>query len=888
MKKTLYWLGILLITLQSCISQVSQIGYVKRFNGAPDWMEIGGKNAFGGAVDGGTMTVNKTSGNGSFASYILHRKGSNNTTLIAFRQDSAANSKSVGIVIKGDSLKFLRRATKGGATVVVARYAAPVGNCWIKISRSNTDFSADYSLSAPNSSVQQYTAIGSIAGAFTGWATSYWKALGVASNTATIASSEFARYAGGSWLGTLDTLKLSNINAGTSSISFTITNCATSSVGYSITAGSAVIMSGTVSVANSSVTIPHSLGVGTYNLVITSTHCSTSSSQSFSIANTAELSWVEYPNGQYIYDVDGSIVAEQLRLSLSGEKKNTLNILAPGYGCPTDRIASYSIDEGFYTTAGNNYGWISGIPSSVTLVADGRVHSLTIACVGNIWGDGADKGITNVVMQYFKVGGSPTSSITPDAGLTYVQYPSTFQPSMSSMLRQTVSQFPDFSLPNKYNATLYGFPKSMSNVDLTKRGWRYWGYNSTITAAKRYWLEPDGWAGGARDDAGIMDDATAVQASSWGEAFANAQGANVRGEMIADGEWRGLHFLNAKGLNNSYYFWKKAREIMGNDAFLGEHQTAPYITPATWSRGELSLADLSIPMSSGVSAATVHNLNSHPQNQYWDDVPTVSDSQIPNIPAGARAGDYMDVVVNGYTSNYNSTNAYSSLWATWVNKKYWGNKKVQIVIEGFNETSVYSDRFGQIIRSWRINATKGAAVFELPPLSASSNENISAIANFLGDGVQDWRSTGNQQETNPEYYHCNNPYRGCTQTATNSPSGETYPTTWNGVQDYITAGMYKMSQIPADIQGEKFYYELSLDNRATWITGIDLNPLNAEKYNRPTAVGMKNSTGSKHAILVVYQRNNPTQQYSFYIRHPDFGEKRVSVNGQFPEVLIFQ
>lgn len=907
-------INIFAILLLSIFSGFSQNGYVKKYNGVPDWVEIAGKNLFGGTSDGGTLTLSKTSGNQEFKSYIFNKRGTSNSTLIGIRQDSSANSKGINVVVTGDTAAILRRTTKGGTTAILGKYKLPAKNIWIKVARNGTTFSASYATDSPTSSTQSYTNITSILGAYNGWANSYWRGLGVASNSPNLASTEFARYNGGAWIAKIDSSLITtttqtptntNCDCGFNLLSvsqlsntegqFTFNSCSVSGLEWKLkNTANTVLGSGTVNTVTSSTvsfTIPANLATGYYIFEANASNCVGADAETFGYTvgttTNSATAWVEYPNGQYIYDLNGNAITEQLRLSLSGANSNTLNVIAPGFGCPSDRTASYTIDEGFYTVAGNSVGWISGIPSSITLVPDGRVHTLTIGCVGDVWGEGSNKGITNVVQQYFKVGGTPSATMTPDANLSYVQYPSSFVPNVNSLLRQTTTQFPDFTLPNKHNATLYGFPKSLASFDFSNRGWRYWGYNSTIANTKRYWLDPDTWANGALNDSGIMDDATALEATSWGEQFANSQGGVVRGELVSDGEWRGLQMMSPKGLNNSYYFWKKAREIIGNDAFLGEHQQAPFIPDARWNRGELTLEQLSIPMNSGVSASTVHNLNNHPQAQLWNDVPQVSDSNIPNIPSGARAGDYMDIVVNGYTSAYNQANAYTTLWATWVNKKYWPSKRVQVVIEGFNETSVYGERFGQIIRSWKWG-NKGAAIFELPPLSASANENIALIANTAGDGIQDWRSTGNQQETNPAYYHCNNSYRGCSNIANYDYNGETYPTTWNGVQDYITAGLYKFSQVPSDVnQSEKFFYEMSLDNKVTWITGINLNPLNSEKFNRPSVIGMKNSTGSKHAILAIFQKNNPTQQYSFHIRHPDFGEKRITVNGQFPELIIF-
>lgn len=870
---------------------------------------ITGNGSFAGTRDNGKLYRYNTVSTGSFYIETQLKSVSDGTKTVAgvgFRNENSpvtldGSRPSAFIMYSNGKLKAQYRATAGGTYTTSSEVSVTLP-CWVRVEKSGNDIVFKYS----TTNKTNYQTLTTASGTASTWA-NIVQSLAIGSSNTTKDKAVFASLGYGSLANPIPACdcgftveSVTQLTATTGQ--FTFNSCSVTSLNWKLKNASGTIVSnGTATITNSATipfTIPSGTVSGTYTLEATPVNCTGTGSKTFSYTATTtptpptpapDLAWVEYPNGQYVYDTDGSIVAEQLRLSLSGTQNNVLNILAPGFGCPSDRTASYSIDEGFYTVAGNSYGWISGIPSNITLVPDGRVHTLTIACVGDIWGEGSNKGITNVVMQYFKVGGNPAATITPDAGLTYIQYPSTFQPSMSSMLRQTTTQFPDFELPTKYNATLYGFPKSLASFDLTKRGWRYWGYNSTIPATKRYWLDPDSWAGGARDDAGVMDDATALQATSWGESLANTQGGNVRGQLVADGEWRGLNFLNAKGLNNSYYFWKKVRELVGNNAFIGEHQAAPYITPATWNRGELSLSDLSVPLGTGVSANTIHNLNNHPQAQYWSDVPTVEDTDIPNIPAGTRAGDFMDIIVNGYVSNYNSTNAYNCLWSAYVNKKFWGTKKVQVVIEGFNEVSVYGDRFGQIIRSWKINATKGAAIFELPPLSASSNENIAIAANFAADGIQDWRSTGNQNDSNPEYYHCNNPYRGCTQIAGSSPIGETYPTTWNGSQDYITAALYKMSQVPSDIiQGEKFFYEISLDNKKTWITGIDLNPLNAEKMNRPTVLGMKNSTGTKHAILAIFQKNNPTQQAVFYIRHPDFGVKQITLNGQFPELIIAQ
>ena len=203
----IFRLGISLLLLLPILGHSQNHGYVKKYNGSSDWVEVAGKNSFGNTSDGGTITLSKISGNQEYKSYIIRRKSSSSTsTFLGFRQDSSANSKSIAIIIQNDSIKIQKRTTKGGIATILYKAPAPIGNFWIKAVRNNSAFSAYYSIDGPNVTTPTYTLIQNIVDGCSGWATSYWKGLGVASNSSTISTAEFTGFNGGAIISPLDTL----------------------------------------------------------------------------------------------------------------------------------------------------------------------------------------------------------------------------------------------------------------------------------------------------------------------------------------------------------------------------------------------------------------------------------------------------------------------------------------------------------------------------------------------------------------------------------------------------------------------------------------------------------------------------------------------------------
>jgi hypothetical protein len=176
--------------------------------------------------------------------------------------------------------------------------------------------------------------------------------------------------------------------------------------------------------------------------------------------------------------------------------------------------------------------------------------------------------------------------------------------------------------------------------------------------------------------------------------------------------------------------------------------------------------------------------------------------------------------------------------------------------------------------------------------SGAMSQTQSAIAQFLGDGNHYWGGDGINQDSHPElYYRSQSIYGGAEgYTDISASTVGQYLIRYGGVPvDYCINAMYKHSTLPSDIdQSKPFLYELSLDNGITWLTGAELHPLQAEKMNRPMVWGLKNNGGTKHAILACYQRNKHDRVFSFLIRHSDFGTKSITVEGQYPSLIIFQ
>jgi hypothetical protein len=450
--KTLFlrWLVAIGLLTVSFTSICQNTGYVKRFNGSPDWLEIAGKNSFGSTSDGGTLTLNKVTGNTEFKAFVFNRKGTNNTTMVAFRQDSASNSKSIAVILDGDSLRILRRTTKAGATSIVGRYLAPARNFWIKISRVGTTFTAYTSTSLPSSTTQTWTVLGTVNGAYTGWANSYWQALGVASQTSTLASTEFGRYAGGSWLGTItDTTTTTKpaCNCGFSLVSvsqltnttgqFVYNSCGVSSLTWKLkaTATSTVALAtGTVSITSSTIgfTIPSTLTTGTYWVEATANNCTGTDVRSFvytkGVLSVNTVSQTSLTAGSFSFtnclasdnitwNLKNQAGAVQSTGTLVGVAPSTQNFTIPS-GLAT---GTYSLEAVSSTcgTSAKSFSFLAGCDCGFTLQSASQISDTEAQFVYN------SCSVTSLLWNLKNPGGQiiATNTITNPASLQSITLP---------------------------------------------------------------------------------------------------------------------------------------------------------------------------------------------------------------------------------------------------------------------------------------------------------------------------------------------------------------------------------------------------------------------------------------------------------------------------------
>lgn len=707
----------------------------------------------------------------------------------------------------------------------------------------------------------------------------------------------------------IPTFSISNVTqvANSSNINFNFNSCNVTQLKWEIiNSANTVLYTNTITPTSSTITASATgLSTGTYTLRASGVSCTGSAAQSFTFiapssgggGSTTEESWVLHPDGIKIYNTDASVAYTAMNITISGTNSNIITETVQR-GCPSGYVRSYSIDDGNIINT-NNYGWITGTPQGIEIEADGRLHSIMIGCVGNVWTPGANQGIVDVYQEHVYIKKNPNKNRDGN-GLTYVKYPSTFLPDKNSLMPKFFGGtiIPQFSLPTKHNIYEGIIDKKYTTVNLQNYGFKAWHLknNAPFATSLNYITDPDTWVPN-RDTWGAngMNAATISQAENLGATLVNSY-PKPMGVLLRDDEWRFGEEYNEQGLKNEHAFFKKMKEISPSTLFGGHHMY-PYKIPGTWEAGTMDLATVAKPFRSDYTKSQLITdfVNGNYYGTYW--------KNIGGYPDGENAGKYIDLIsVNAYQGNYNPWDKpYKVAQETFVNKKYFPTSKVNPTVLGWDEVSVARLNGVEVQERTKLSWTytnpttgqlEGTAEYLWPMSTAAYNETVALIANFLGDGINFWGDFGLYQDTNGAgYYRLNDLY--------GRPMGDVNLSVVNSVgaycknyfqpYDYFIAGMWKMTQIPSDInQSAPFLYEMSIDNGATWITGDALVPANQQKEKRPFAFGMKNASGTKHAILVQYNANIPQRDYTFKIRHPDFSEKTITVQGQFPELIIFQ
>jgi hypothetical protein len=584
--------------------------------------------------------------------------------------------------------------------------------------------------------------------------------------------------------------------------------------------------------------------------------------------------WVQFPNGLKVYDFAGNVSDSPVQISLSGTDSNILTAIA-NFGDNGSYQLRYAIDNGDFTENGHNIGWCLGLPNGLVLPADGRVHSLTIGQIGNIWGTNPSTNKMHKLYQvFFKVGGSPA---LPSA----IQYPNTFQPK-SSLLPQFVEQFPDFYLPTKYNAYAGAKRRQDCNFDFRKRGFAFWELNnegiSTFPNTVNYQTHYDGTfkAHGWNDTNGI-NNATRAEVEALAVTYMQSDTPKDKGLFVDDGEWINGVPMTANGKLMFKYFFEKCKAESPNTK-LAFHHARAYTFPSGYDSGDMSLSDIAKPFRQDYTKDQLINdyVNNQEFGQLWAD--------IPGLARGDNAGAVLQMSVNAYVSMYNYPfKLYAIVQELFINKKFYPNSLVCATIMGTSEVSVSTQDGVWVAWNWQ---NGGESEILNPVLPASFMESVALWSNFIGDGLVCWGENEVVQETSPNVFYAFHSQVGRLEGNTDNTAVANlgkFAKQYFGVYDYAIAGLKKYYDI-LNYVSNVFIPDMSLDGGTTWLSGDDVTPVYAGHNKRPMCFAMQ--ANGKTSILVQNPFNSPKTKQDFKVRVNGV-IFNVSVNGQFPELFNF-
>lgn len=587
------------------------------------------------------------------------------------------------------------------------------------------------------------------------------------------------------------------------------------------------------------------------------------------------IPFVEYSDGYKIYDINGNVTETPLMVTLSGDNKNVLT--ATTNFVSNARQLCYAIDFGDHLSSGNNVGWTAGLPNQLELPADGRVHSLIVGLIGEVWGtDPNTNKMTHLFQMFFRVGGTMNL-------VGAIPYPSTFQPTRSK-LPNFFEQFPDFYLPNKLNHYAGSMPKGKEYFDMRKRGWAAWEITDEALISGAFPVNLNyqtHYDGVFRDTAHWtsaegMNNSNQAEVEALARSFVQADGPAgfSVGKLvhIMDDEWRqGVLFTNNGKLMRKYFF-AEAKRVSPNTNFICHHQSLYKYNFAE------SLEDAVKPFHANY---TLDNLienytNKSEHSQDWAD--------ISGLQRGDNAGKYLGHSVSAYLSEYNqASRCYIIAQELFINKKFAPNQKVTAVIANFSEVSVQRQQGVNVSWNWQ---NGGQHEILEPMLTASFCEFVASVSNFIADGIDCWGERAIHQEAFPEYFSAFHSQTGLPEGNTNTQAQETkgtYAKQWMGIYDYVVAGMNKYATIPTSLQSsDVFLPEISLDGGVTWLSGDDVVPVVLMSRKQPMAFAIQN--GGRTAVFVSYPINKPTRKYDFHVR-VNGKVIPVSVCGQYPEII---
>ena len=621
-----------------------------------------------------------------------------------------------------------------------------------------------------------------------------------------------------------------------------------------------------------------------YTLTVNKVGC-TGASTTFNLdcSNSSSAGWVELPAGLFTYNADSSVIRNNLQITLTGTNSN---ILSATSSLPINdkvnvneteyRDLCYSIDNGNYIdNSGSLVGWTVGLPTNLTLLADGRVHSITIAYVKDVWGSNTrTNSVKNAFQMFFKVGGSATKT-------NAIGYYNGFTPS-SSKLPEFISQFESFTLANKFNGFSGAKPRIQCGSDLRNKGFKVFqllkedvtAFPNTVNYRTEYdnWAKGQGWTSTAGINSSNQSTVEAL-AVTFMNSLANAD----KGLMVRDDEWRQGVDHTENGKLMEYYFFKKCKQISPNTV-LGCHHGSPYaVNVNNW-----TVADIAKPLTS--STYSLNDLIGEYVNPnffgvYWAD--------ISGRARGDNAGQYIDMFsVNAYGSHYNQyLSTYITAHNLMVNKKFFPTKKVVATMEEIVE--VHLNQQDPVSVSWQYGTGHGELERLQPLPTCSFYASNTAIANFVADGINIWNEGAiKQDDDEASFYALSSDY--LTEGWLGDTENGEYVKRALKHNDYAVAEMHKYSKLPTGLQKDistgVILPDISIDSGTTWITGDNATPAILGVNKKPMAFVSVN--GSESAVLASYPYNKPNVVYSYKVRFNGV-IKDVSVNGQFPELFYF-
>ncbi len=179
-------------------------GYLRKYNGVADFYEIAGAGDFGGTKDGGTGWVVRENRNVIvWQTYVKTLSDATTKAILSIREDSSSSARHISIAVLKNKFQVIQRTVKGGQNVVLLEGPDINAPMWVRIERNGNAAVLKYSLSEPNTDIQNWITINTYSNAFGGWKPVYYKGLYTTSgNMNTLASAEFHRFLGGPYTGT--------------------------------------------------------------------------------------------------------------------------------------------------------------------------------------------------------------------------------------------------------------------------------------------------------------------------------------------------------------------------------------------------------------------------------------------------------------------------------------------------------------------------------------------------------------------------------------------------------------------------------------------------------------------------------------------------------------